>query len=395
MKSQKTFAYVGSWTVQAQAAGGGIGIYEYNEEDGSLCYIDTVRKDLVPGIICVDARRGVLYCVDEQIHSPAFDHMSGGRVAAFSINAKTGALTELGEEQPSLGTLPDYLALDGTGNWLVAINHGDKQVVIKTERDENGTFHTVPQRSDVSAVLYPLAKDGTILPPCDCLTFPHDDSQIPVRLSALHSVYFAPDGDHCIMTNMKQDQIIMLKIDREKGRLIVCDTLNCPAGNWPRYGAFHPDKKLFYLNNEHKLVINTIRFDNDGKMEIIQTLDSTPELNIDTTGKRVLQSDMKISRDGRFIYNFCRGMETVTVFAADEKTGLLNMIQSLKLADGDEGPRGFAESPDGRFLLVANLLSGTISTLAVDRDGRLHLTGITDSHMKYPGTITFSRPVLT
>jgi 6-phosphogluconolactonase (cycloisomerase 2 family) len=111
---------------------------------------------------------------------------------------------------------------------------------------------------------------------------------------------------------MKQDCVFMLRIDRSRKKLIICGELACPEGNWPRYGAFHPSKNLFYLNNEHALVVNAIRYDSEGRMEIVQTIDSTPQLDLDTTGKRVLQSDLKISADGEYVYNFCRGIDTVT-----------------------------------------------------------------------------------
>jgi 6-phosphogluconolactonase len=385
--AKKIFAYAGSWTVQAKGAEGGIGIYEYTEEDGSLRYIDTVRKDIVAGIMCVDQRRGVLYSIDEQQNNPAFAMQGGGgRVIAFSIDSETGALSELGDEQLSFGTLPTYVAQDGMAGWLVVVNHGDKQVITKTAKGPDGALSVFTDFSAVTAALYPLSPDGAILPPCDILAFEPDRSRIPARLPSLHAVYFAPDGEHCIVTNMKQDQVFMIRIDRERKKFTICDVLACPEGNWPRYGAFHPDKKLFYLNNEHALVVNVIQYDEEGKMKIVQTLDANPQFDLDMTGKRVLQSDLKISEDGRYVYNFCRGMDAVTVFAVDRENGLLCMIQSLKL--NDEGPRGFAISPDGRFLLVANL-SGSVSTLAVGKDGKLSLTGMADHNMEYPGTVNF------
>lgn len=385
--SRKIFIYAGNWTVQAKEAEAGIGIYEYHEADGSLTYLDMVRKDIVAGCICADHRRGILYAVDEQQNSPAFRMQGGGgRVIAFSVDEETGALTKLGTEQPSFGTLPPYLAQDGTGDWLVVPNHGDKQVITKITRNAGGEFSANTDFSDVTIALFELNADGAIQPPCDVMAFPPDQSRYPVQTACFHAVYFAPDGAHFIVSNMKQDQLVMMSVDREQKKLRLCSTLECPRGNWPRHGSFHPTKPLFYMNNEHAMIVNVVEYGDDWSMRIVQTLDSTPELELDTTGERILQSDLKIGGDGRFVYNFCRGTDTVAVFAVRED-GLLSMIQSLKLEG--KGPRGAAISPDGRFILSANMRSGTIETLAVAEDGTVSLTGISNGDMQYPGAVCF------
>ena len=88
--NKKTFAYVGTWTVQTSENGGGIGIYEYHEIDGSLTYRKNVRPDITAGMMCVDQERGILYAVDERTDSEEFFYEGGGgRVLAFSINPET------------------------------------------------------------------------------------------------------------------------------------------------------------------------------------------------------------------------------------------------------------------------------------------------------------------
>ena len=76
----------------------------------------------------------------------------------------------------------------------------------------------------------------------------------------------------------------------------------------------------------------------------------------------------------------------MTVFAVDEESGFLTMIQSLELKE--KRPRGFAISPDGRFLLVGNL-TGSITRLEVAADGTVGKEEVVDRNMKYPGNILF------
>ena len=58
MDGKKIFAYVGTWSVQAKENGGGIGIYEYDEKEGSLRYIETIEKNMTAGMLCVDKSAG-------------------------------------------------------------------------------------------------------------------------------------------------------------------------------------------------------------------------------------------------------------------------------------------------------------------------------------------------
>ena len=389
-RRRKTFVYAGNWTVQSEDRESGIGIYEYCEEDGSLKHVETVYQDITPAIIKVDGRRNILYAADEKQNSPAFGMQGGGgRVFAFRIDPETGKLTKHGDEQPSFGSLASYVEEDPEGKWLVVTNHGDDDAVTKAVRDDDGSYRVITEYSDVTAALYPLAEDGRILPACDLVRFEPDRSRIPARTACLHAVWFVPGGDFCIVTNMKQDQVVMMRLDREKGTLTVCDRLKCPAGTWPRYGVFHRDKKLFYLNCEKALVFHVIEYDSNGKMKLLKTVDTAPKLFCAEEGKRISQSDLIMSRDGRCLYNFYRYTDSAAVFRLDDRTGMPKMIQSLAL----EGmrPRGAAISPDGRFLLIANI-TGTIVTMKIREDGTLIRTETVDRSMKYPGNVAFYRP---
>lgn len=387
MEERKIFVYAGNWNVQSEPGCGGIGVYEYCESDGSLRHIETIRSDITPGIIQADEGRNVIYTVDEQKNNPDFGMQGGGgRVMAFSVNPKTGKLTELGQTQPSFGTLTSFVAQDRTGDWLVVTNHGDDEPVTKAVMDVDGTYHIETEYSDVTAALYPIAGNGEILPAKDLVWFPVDRTQIPARTACLHGTWFSPDGEFCLITNMKQNRIVMFRLDREKGKLVLTDDLGCPGGTWPRYAVFHPKKRLIYINSERSLVIHVIRYSEVGKMEIVKSISVVPDLACVKEGKRISQSDLKMSSDGKFLYDFYRYTDAVTVFEICEETGIPEMIQSMELTE--KRPRGAAISPDGRFMLVANI-TGTIVTMQIEEDGTLRETGSADRSMRYPGNVVF------
>ena len=79
-----------------------------------------------------------------------------------------------------------------------------------------------------------------------------------------------------------------------------------------------------------------------------------------------------ILMDGSF-YGSNRGSNTIAAFAINPSTGQLSAVE--RVSTGGNWPRNFRLSPDGRFLLVANLRSDEVRVLSVDsRTGRLSPT---------------------
>ena len=77
-----------------------------------------------------------------------------------------------------------------------------------------------------------------------------------------------------------------------------------------------------------------------------------------------------MSPDNKFVYGSNRGHESIAVFAVDQKTGSLSLVEHTDI----EGsiPRSFGISPDGKFLLVACQDTHTINTFAIDRETGNH-----------------------
>jgi 6-phosphogluconolactonase len=78
-------------------------------------------------------------------------------------------------------------------------------------------------------------------------------------------------------------------------------------------------------------------------------------------------SEMKVSRDGRFLYGSNRyegrGGDLV-VFAIDQESGLLKAIQHI--ASGGETPRNFEFDPSGQWMIVTNHGSNNAVVFKID-----------------------------
>ncbi len=381
---KNTFVYAGTFSKNGK--GGGIGIFRYNSEDGGLEYIKTVCPNVVAGQMFIDRKRSVLYTVDERRECRESGE-AGGRVLSFAIDGETGELEEI-NHQSAFGTMTAYLCPDAGGNYLLACNHSGMEWGTKVNRDANGKYHLDKVYSDTTLVLYPLAENGAIEEPCDVRIFPNEGG----FTSCLHYVHASPDGKFFAVCDRNLNRVYFLTLDYKHRRLVQRSTLEFDwgethkSGHAPRYGAFQPTKNIFYFNSESKPLITTVGYDDDGTLETLRIQQAVPQID-GIENMKYSQSDLGISADGKYIYELFRDVNAICTFRIDDETGFAEMIQTLPLAG--EGPRGLQFSPDGRFILVANLDTADITTLAVRSDGTVEPTGSRAFGMENPGNLVF------
>lgn len=81
--------------------------------------------------------------------------------------------------------------------------------------------------------------------------------------------------------------------------------------------------------------------------------------------------------DNKFLYISECTSSTLAGFSVDAATGKLNYLGSTPT---ERQPRGFAISPDGKFLVACGEKSETVSVYAIDQPG-----GALRFLQKYPG----------
>ena len=108
-------------------------------------------------------------------------------------------------------------------------------------------------------------------------------------------------------------------------------------------------------------------------IEKIQTIWPTSTKN---PGVMTGASAMRLSVDQKYLYCSNAGENTVSVYARDEKTGLLTMICCLPISG--EYPKDVTPFPDNRHIVSVNHESGTLTFFAVDYEkGLLVMSGRT------------------
>lgn len=387
--SQKIYAYVGNWSFQPRPAKGkGISIFEYDPEDGDLKLKETIRPDVAAGQLYLDAERKILYAVDERGERRG-EIGGGGYVLAFRIDSTTGQLTLINEKE-SLSPEPAYLHLDKSKKFLVACHMCDPFHVTKIRKHENGSYSNEVLFCDTGLVLFRINDDGSLGDVCDVAITegtggkgPRSQVNIdPVSghiqlvevISRVHCVVPSPSGEIFAACDKGMDRIYTYRIDRENGKLVhlhtwIAEEVAC----FPRYCAFHPVLPIYYANNENYAGINTFSYDDaTGKLELLKKLFLLPEDPGIVEGKPVGAQDIMVHPNGRYLYCTLNGLHLIVVCELDEN-GMPAVKQVVK--SNGKMPRGIRLSPDHRFLLSGNMVSGDITTFAVDADGTLTFTG--------------------
>ncbi|MGN1002020.1 MAG: lactonase family protein [Oscillospiraceae bacterium] len=377
-------AYIGNWRLKDQPTKG-ISLCEYAAGTGQLTLRETVCPELCVGAAFLDTKRRVLYVTDERADHPARRLGGGGQIAAFSLSAEDGSLTELCRV-PSYGANPASLVTDERGEYLLAVNHGSRAVTTQTITGPDGHIRIAVQHDESSVVLFPLGADGSLNAPCDLYRLSGEGPESFQLSPHAHSIRRAPGDDLYAVCDKGSDLIWMFRLDRERGKLLLCreSPFRCDPGAAPRYSVFHPTRPYLFVNMENRTIVRSFRYDRDGVLTPVCTVDSLPAHIPAPEG--FSQSDLCLDPSGQYLYTLLRIVNVITVYRVDSASGELERIQVLENAC--DGARGCALSPDGRFLLVAALTGREVLSFPVGEDGRLS-PAVSSLAQPMPGTVSF------
>ena len=126
--------YVGS----TGAGGKGIHLFQMKTSENpdipefvTMTPLGLVAQTSSPSFIAVDARRALLFAVNE---IDRFEGKPSGSVSAFAVQRETGKLTLLGQ-WASMGVRPGHLALARDGKHLLVANDGGSVAVLPVAAD--------------------------------------------------------------------------------------------------------------------------------------------------------------------------------------------------------------------------------------------------------------------
>jgi 6-phosphogluconolactonase len=331
------------WIGTSTSPGGSRGIYRatLDPESGALTQPALAAEIVSPGFLVVrpDGQRLYSLC--------ALENGEGG-VAAFDV-ADGQSLRKLNTQSIGDGGAA-HVALDHTGRCLFTAQYG------------NGSVAT-----------FPIASDGTIRPRSDLER--HEGSgpnRARQEKAHPHQVIVDPTNRFLCVPDLGIDQVVIYKIDLDRGQLERHGSAACPPGSGPRHMRFHPNVKFAFVITELGLTVVAFRYDAQaGKLELIGESVALPDEMREVSNTA---SEIQIHPSGKFLYAALRGHDSIAAFAVDPDTGKLTFIEHEAVRGSH--PRHFNLDPTGKWLLAAGRDSNTIAVFRIDQQtGGLVFTG--------------------
>lgn len=362
-------AYLGNWGFRHPEINErefGITVCSYLEQEGILEKKETCLNGCHVGCICIDREKRILYCTDERMGMPELGgEIGGGRIFAMKIE-ENGHLTEL-NHQPSFAPMPTYLVLNDEKNALVLVNHSGFGNAVVSEKDVFGNYHVNVVRSEVSTILYPLAEDGSILPPADIFKHTARKTEQGELQPALHFLTKIPDQNRYFVCDIGTDRIYTFRIENDQ--LKVCHCYEEKIGSGPRVGCIHQKYPFYFCNYERIDQVSSFRYSDSGELIPVCSIPVLSENGSEEPGEA---SDLKIHPNGRYLYNITRIKNVISVIKVDSDNGQLTLEQTVSFEatkDGCRGARGCSISEDGRYLFVCVADDEAVIRYRLDENG--------------------------
>ena len=326
-----------------QAGSKGIYTGTFNLETGKLSEPQLAVEAENPGFVAISHSGRFLYAVGSG--------KSGQRIVAYSIDRKSGKLTELNSQETG-GANPCHVSVGPKDRYVVFANY-----------------------TGGSCGIMPLAEDGKLKPRSSFFKHSGSSGVNKGRQEAPHphSANTDPSGKFVVVADLGQDKVRVYRLGSDGKSMSPNDpaTAKLPPGGGPRHVTFHAEGKWMYVNNE--LTSSVTVFDvekSSGAFKSKQTISTLPEkFSGSNTTAEVL-----VHPSGRFLYCSNRGHDSVASFQIDQKTGELTLIGIT--SSGGKTPRNFGITPEGGYLIVANQDSDNVVVLKIDqKTGKLKPTG--------------------
>lgn len=346
MKSTGTgsLVYVGTYT---RGRSEGIYVGRLNPETGRLVLTGKSTGVSNPSYLALGPGGRFLYAVCEVME---YEGRRSGAVRAYAIDRVSGDLTLL-NEQPTLGPGPCYVSIERTGRLALVANYAGGSIAA-----------------------LPIEADGRLGPASDF--HQHQGKSVdPRRQETAHAHCIVPDpaNQRVLVADLGLDRIMVYRLDLAEGKLRPNEKpwAQVKPGAGPRHIALHPNGRYAYLINELDSTLTAFAYDAArGTLSELGTVATLPEGYEGTSHC----ADVHVSATGRFVYGSNRGHDSIAVFAVDEATGRLSLVEHVSTQG--KTPRNFAIDPSGHFLLAANQNSDSIVTFRIDPEtGRLTPSG--------------------
>jgi 6-phosphogluconolactonase len=342
--------YIGTYT--SPTGSKGIYVSRLDPASGALSTPALAADGRNPSFLASTADGRFLYAVNEV---DAVEGTTGGAVTGYAVDKATGTLKRL-TSQSTVGGGPAHVSV--AGRMVFVANYGGGSVAA-----------------------YQIQADGTLKP--HSAFAQHTGSSVNAARQKgphAHAATADPTGRFLYVPDLGLDQVLVYRIDASAGTLTPATPPFAPVlppGAGPRHIAISKDGRHAYVITE--MLCTIVAFDRNtstGALTPIQTIGTLP------AGQAVAEgfstAEVLLHPSGKFLYGSNRGHDSLVVYAVDQASGKLTLVQHVP--SGGKTPRAFNIDPTGAFLLAGNQNSDSVTVFRIDpATGKLTPTGHTAS----------------
>ena len=339
--------YFGCYT-NAKSGSKGIYVSRFDQTTGQLSAPELAAETTNPSFLAIHPSKKFLYAVGEMTSKEG----KGGALSAFEIQQPSGKLKLLNQSS-CVGKGPCHVSTDRTGKMAMVANY-----------------------SSGSVASFSIGPDGRL---SEAVSFHQNSGTGPnaKRQEGPHGHSINPDlaNRFAFSCDLGTDEVLIYRMDPDKGALTVHGKAHVPPGSGPRHLAFHPNGKFVFVNNEMLMTATSFAYDvTKGALKEIETVSTLPAEDRSKTGFSTAET--VAHPNGKFVYVSNRTHDTIAVFKCNPDNGKLQLLETV--GAGGQVPRNFALDPSGRWMLVAHQDSHTVAVFSVDGEtGKLKSTGQT------------------
>ncbi|MGV3762367.1 lactonase family protein [Parapedobacter sp.] len=315
----------GTYTQSGKSVG--MYVYDFDLETGDATLVSSMVSEN-PSFLALSADGTHVYAVNENGEGK-------GAMSAYAYDNETGKLTFL-NRQLTLGDHPCHVATNRAGTHVIVSNYSGGSVSV---------FPIGPSGS-LGGLVQQIHHQGSGPDPQRQLA-PH-----------VHSAFFNPDETQLFVQDLGTDKLHIYDFRPEEASeplaVAAQPFISATPGGGPRHITLSADGRFIYLVQEMAATV-VVYQQREKSWEAIQEVSIN---EADFTGADGA-ADIKLSPDGQFLYASNRGdAHTLAIYGVDTASGKLTKIGNQSVLG--RGPRNFALSPDGKYLLVANQQSDEV-----------------------------------
>ncbi len=325
---------------------GAIHAYRFDTVAGQLELLHRTTDVENPFFLAVSPDGRFLYSIDSEQFGGKDDEF----VAAYAINERDKKLTRL-NRQSARGTASCYLDVDGTGKTVVVANYSTGSVAALPVQADGSLGQAAAFMQHVGSSVDPKRQKGP----------------------NAHCIAVSPDNRFALAADLGIDKVMIYSLRPDTATITANETqpfATLPPGSGPRHLTFHPEGEYVYVINELGNTITLFDYGTTaGTLKVRQTISTLPPEFSGTSHT----ADLKITPDGKFLYGTNRGHDSIAIYriADDGSLELVSIEPSL-----GKGPQNLLITPDGRWLMCANMPGNNLVVFAIDANtGGLTPTG--------------------